>query len=171
MEDLSLVLFTGTRLLHVLGAVVLMGGAAFLRFVLLPAISQTLTEEQHAALRTGVLPRWKKLVHAAIGVLLISGGINYVRMILALRTAEVKDPVYHAVLGTKIILAMAIFVIASGLVGKSAAFAGLRNNAKKWLLISLCLGVTILGMSAYLRVRPSRLPGAAAAVGAPARNP
>jgi uncharacterized membrane protein len=148
--DSELVLFWFTRVLHVGAAIVMVGGAFFLRFILLPA-GATLPEAEHARLRSAVMAGWKRVVHAGIALLLISGLINYYRVI-SLRTHK-GDGLYHALLGTKMLLALAIFFIASALVGRSARFEGLRANAKKWLAVNLGLALVIVAISGFLKVR------------------
>lgn len=153
MDDLQLGLFTTTRVLHVATATVLVGGVFFMRFVLGPAASDSLTDEQHDQLRTRLMQGWKKFVHAGIGVLLISGGINYARAIMAIRASGMKDGLYHGLMGTKILLALVLFFIASALVGRSPAFAKMREHRRKWMVVMLALALLIYSMSGFLRVR------------------
>ena len=150
----TLILFTITRFVHVMTAIVLVGGTAFLRFVLQPAAAATLPQEEHDKLRAKVMERWKSVVHRGIGLLLISGAINYGRGIYA--GTHKGDALYHALLGTKIILALAVFFIASVLVGRSPRFESWRKNARKWLLINIALATLIVGISGFLRVRAAR---------------
>lgn len=142
-----------SRILHVGTAIVLVGGAAFLRFALLPAAVAALSEEEHARLRQAVLARWGKFVHAGIAILLFSGVYNFLRAIWALREAGVRDPLYHALIGTKILLAMGVFFVASVLVGRSAKFDAWRKQAAKWLTINLVLALLIVTISGFLKVR------------------
>jgi ABC-type multidrug transport system ATPase subunit len=117
--DSELLLYSLTRILHVGTAIVVVGGTFFVRFVLFPAASQNLSEEVHARLRSAVIGIWKKIVHAGIVLFILTGGINYYRVI-----ADGKhkgDALYHALLGTKIILALVVFFIASALVGRSGS--------------------------------------------------
>lgn len=153
MDDLQLGLFTTTRVIHVATATVLVGGTFFMRYVLGPAASSALTDEQHNQLRSRLMEGWKKIVHAGIGLLLISGGINYARMIMAIRASGMKDGLYHGLMGTKILLALAIFFIASALVGRSPKFAAMRENRRKWMGVILLLALVIYAMSGFLRVR------------------
>lgn len=128
------VLFTITRFAHIMTAIVLVGGSTFIRFVLLPAATQALSPEAHSELRAKVMSIWKRFIHRGIGILIISGGINYWRVI---STGDHKgDGLYHGLMGTKILLALGVFFIASALVGKSAKFESFRQNAKKWLVIN-----------------------------------
>jgi len=148
MNDLLLAI---PRVLHVGSAILLVGGAAFIRFVLMPAANATLSEADHTRLRARIMETWKKIVLGGIALILLSGLFNYIRIIM--EQTHKGDKLYHALLGTKLLLALAVFFISSALVGKSAGLEKIRQNAKKWLLINLLLASVIIGISGYLRVR------------------
>ncbi len=147
----SLFLFSLTRFIHILSAVILVGGTIFIRFVLQPAAAATLSPDQHDQFRAKVMSRWKWIVHRGIGLLLISGLINYGREIAT--GTHKGDGLYHALLGIKIILAFAIFFIASVLVGRSPKFESWRKDIRKWLAINIALAVIIIAISGFLKVR------------------
>jgi len=151
MEPSSLILYTVSRFLHVGTAIVLVGGVFFLRFVLMPAAKVNLPDDLHSRLRTAVMGTWKRIVHGGIGLLLLTGSLNYYR-VWADGTHK-GDPLYSALLGIKILLALVIFFIASVLVGRSAKFEGMRQNAAKWLAINLALAAVIVVISGFLKVR------------------
>ncbi len=144
------------RVVHVMSAVVLLGGACYVRFVLLPAAAE-LPEAEHAALRERLLSRWKSIVHRGIGLLLITGFYNYL---------EVTSPqhrgqgLYHMLMGIKILLALGVFFLASALVGRAAAFEGLRRQPRQWLTILIVLAGVVVGIGSAIKVA---LPPAAAA--------
>ena len=148
MNDLLLAI---PRVLHVGSAILLVGGAAFIRFVLMPAANATLTDADHDRLRARIMETWKKIVHGGIALLLLSGLFNYARVIM--EQSHKGDKLYHALLGTKLLLALVVFFLSSALVGKSAGLAKIRQNAKKWLLVNLLLATVIIAISGYLRVR------------------
>ena len=145
MEIVSLL----SRWTHIGTAIVLVGGTVFLRFVLTPAAAQ-LADDQHAKLKELVMGTWKKFVHAGIGLFLLSGFYNYI----AVQAPKHKgDPLYHGLMGGKILIALAIFFIASALVGRSKSFEGMRKTAKFWQLLLVLLSFIIVGISGYLKVR------------------
>jgi uncharacterized membrane protein len=153
-DELALFLFTTTRVLHVGTAIVLVGGSVFLRYVLMPAASATLADDTHAQLRARLMDTWKKFVHGGIALLLLTGAINYTRAILLIRaTEDHRDPVYHGVMGLKILLALGIFFIASVLVGRSPKFEAMRQNSRYWIGVNVALAAVIVILSAFLRVR------------------
>jgi uncharacterized membrane protein len=151
MDPAQLALYSLTRILHVGTAIVLVGGTFFIRFLLMPAAIRELPEAEHDRLRAALMGSWKKFIHGGIGLLLLSGGINYWRVISS--QIHKGDPLYHALLGTKILLAIALFFIASALVGRAPGFQGMRNNARKWMGVNLLLALIIVAISGFLRVR------------------
>jgi hypothetical protein len=171
MEPSSLILYTTSRVFHVGTAIVMVGGAFFLRFVLLPAAKASLADDVHARLRSAVMGTWKKVVHFGIALLLLTGGLNYYRVIV--EGTHKGDPLYNALIGIKILLALGIFFIASALVGRAAAFEGMRRNVAKWLAINLALAAVIVAISGFLKVRgiPAKSVPAQAAAPADAALP
>lgn len=138
-----------SRWTHIGTAIVLVGGTCFLRFVLAPAAAQ-LPDEHHAKLKELVMKTWKKFVHGGIALFLASGFYNY----LVVQTPLHKgDKLYHPLVGTKILLSLGIFFIASALVGRSKTFEGMRRNSKRWQSVVLLLAVVVVGISGFLKVR------------------
>jgi uncharacterized membrane protein len=140
-----------SRWAHIITAVVLVGGTVFLRFVLGPAAAQ-LPDDSHAKLKELVMGTWKKFVHGGIALFLISGFYNYLVVQAPLHKG---DKLYHALMGTKILLALAVFLIASGLVGRSKAFASMRAQSRLWQGILVTLAMLIIGISGFVKVRPN----------------
>jgi len=137
-----------SRILHVGTAITLVGGSAFMLLVLMPAAKQ-LEDAPHQQLSKRVIGRWKRFVHAGILLFLLSGIYNYFRAM----PKHDGDALYHALLGIKILLALGIFVLASALVGKSAAFEGIRKNRAKWLGLMVTLAAIVVAISGYVKVR------------------
>ena len=137
-----------SRWIHVGTAVVLVGGLVFLRFVLGPAAAQ-LPDEAHAKLKELVSARWKKFIHGGIALFLLSGFYNYLVIQAPLHKG---DKLYHALMGTKILLALAVFYLSSALIGRSKAFAGMRTNPKLWQGIIIVLAAVIIGISGFVKV-------------------
>ncbi len=137
-----------SRVVHVSTAITLVGGAVFMLFVLLPAAKQ-LSDEQHAKLAGMINGIWKRFVHGGILLFLVSGFYNYFRAM----PNHKGDGLYHALIGTKILIALAIFFIVSALVGKSAAFEKMRQNRQRWLTIVVALAAVIVAISGFVKVR------------------
>lgn len=140
-----------SRILHVAVAIVLVGGTVFMRFILMPAAKE-LPEAEHDQLRQRLLARWKRVVHSGITILLVSGLFNYIQQ----RPNHAGDKLYHALLGTKMLLALLVFFIASALVGRSAAFEKMRQNRAKWLGLIVLLSALIVGISGFVKVRGAK---------------
>ena len=51
------------------------------------------------------------------------------------------------------LLALAVFFIASALVGRSATFEKLRQNRAKWMGLIVLLSALIVGISGFVKVR------------------
>ncbi|MFO0943842.1 MAG: hypothetical protein U0930_24160 [Pirellulales bacterium] len=140
-----------SRLIHVLTGIMLLGGSLFSLLVLVPTL-EAAEGEAKAKLVDAIRNRWKRFVHAGIALFLVSGFYNY---FVAMPNHK-GDGLYHALIGTKIILALGLFFIASALVGRSAAFEGFRKNSNKWLKIVCLIGIVIVGMSSFLKVRGTK---------------
>lgn len=137
-----------SRWTHIGTAIVLVGGTCFLRFVLLPAASQ-LAEDEHTKLKGLVMARWKKFVHIGIVLFLASGLYNY----LAIQApAHQGQKLYHALVGTKILISLVIFFLASALVGRSKTFEGMRGNSKLWQNVIIVLAAVVVGISGFAKV-------------------
>jgi hypothetical protein len=67
------------------------------------------------------------------------------------------DGLYHALVGTKILLALGVFFIASVLVGRSAAFESWRADRAKWLKVMVLLAAIIVAMSGFVKVRGKKV--------------
>ncbi len=142
-----MLLDTLSRFVHVSTAIVLVGGSIFMLWVLMPAALQ-ISSSEHDKLRGLVVARWKRFVHLGIALFLISGLYNYMQAI----PKHKGDGAYHALLGTKMLLAFAVFFIASVLVGRSTKFEAMRNARGKWLAIIILLSAIIVGISSYVKV-------------------
>ncbi len=137
-----------SRWLHVIGGVILLGGALFFRFIVQPAAKSTLEQQTLETFNTEVTRRWKKMVHPLIAVLLVSGLYNYYLHI----PAHQGDGQYHMLMGIKIILAILVFTIVSLLVSSKDRPA-IKTNRATLSLISVLLGIVIVALAGYLKVR------------------
>lgn len=147
MDPANLIIDVLSRWAHVGAAVVLIGGSVFMRFMLMPAATE-LPDDQHQALRQRIMQRWKRIVMIGIGLLLLSGLWNYHQKI---QTGK-PDGLYHALMGTKILLAFGAFFLASALTGRSAGLEKFRTDARKWLLVLIALTATVVAIAGFLKV-------------------
>ncbi|MBI4718482.1 MAG: hypothetical protein HY763_11795 [Planctomycetes bacterium] len=146
-------LLLSSRWLHIAAAILAIGGAAFMRLVLIPAAKVSLSEGEHERLRETLRRRWAPLVHACIVILLLTGSLNFVLLALP---PKIKPLPYHPIFGVKFLAALAVFFIASILAGKAPGFAAMRQQRAKWLTIILLLAGLIVLLSGVLgQVRTS----------------
>lgn len=147
-----------SRIVHVLTAITLAGGSVFTLFVLMPS-ARELADDAHSQLAAAITGRWKRFVHGGVLLFLISGFYNYMRAI----PDHKGDGLYHALIGTKMLLAFGIFFLAAALVGRSEKLAGIRRNRAKWIKVLVLLAVIVVSISGFVKVRgkptPSELNG------------
>lgn len=148
-----------SRWFHLGSIIVLVGGAVFMRFVLMPAASD-LSDAEHDSFRNRIINIWKKFVHPLVALILISGVFNII--------FKVKEavPAWHMLLTLKILLALFVLFIASVLVGRSKALEPIRRNGAKWLAINIAVAAVILIVSGIM----AKLPLKTVNVSAPPAN-
>ncbi len=140
------------RWIHILSAMILVGGTFFLRFSLAPTL-QAQSHELQQSLLTGWRPRWAKLVMLTSGLLLVSGLVNAVRIIIAYKFSPDGAP-YHALVAVKLLLAMAIFWISAVLSGRSSTAEKFRGKMSFWLNVNVILTVLIVALAGYMKMIP-----------------
>lgn len=128
--DVQPILDIISRIVHVSTAIVLVGGASFVLFVLIPSAS-ILRESEERSLRKQINGRWKRFVQIGVTLFLVTGFYNFIRAL----PSHHGDSVYHALLGTKILLAFALFFISAALVGRSTRLEFIRKKRVVWLRI------------------------------------
>lgn len=133
------------RWAHVLGAILLVGGLAYMTLVALPSIS---SGAEPARLRSELDRRWRWLVIVSSVVLLASGLYNLMSEGLAKGDAA---PGYHAWFGAKFVLAIVVFFLAAALSGRSAALSRLREAGRTWSLVTLAAAVLTVLIAGVLR--------------------
>ena len=149
--DISLLVF---RWLHILAAIVAMGGLVFARVALLPALEAE-DEATRGRIHEAIRGRWLKWVIGAITVLLVSGLVNF--LVFTGDAIEwengqwLKRTGYHALFGVKFLLAMGVFFLASGLVGRGAGTQWIRDDRARWLTVTLLTGLAVVMISGWMR--------------------
>ncbi len=153
-----------SRWIHLATAIVLVGGAAFMRFALIPSAAEVLDDATHRTLREAIRKRWAKIVHIGIALLLVTGGTNFVLLAIPPKIHPIP---YHPIFGAKLLAALAIFFLATALVGRSPGLARIRENSRKSLNMLLGLAAFIVVLSGVLHVVRLRDPGMTARSVAP----
>ena len=131
------VLFVIMRWMHIASVATLIGGMIFGRFVMTEAAGGLSPEARESFLdRAAML--YRPLVFAAMAALLISGSYNIL-------TNLGHTPLYHMLLGVKLLLVMHVFAVA-------ILVARPHNPRRARMMFGAAIsGLTIIAISAYLR--------------------
>lgn len=143
-------LLLASRVLHILGAIILLGGLIYVRHVVKPTAPAG-PGETADALFGGRRATWAKWIGIATLLLLVSGLLNYIYIITAME--RMAKP-YHMLAGIKILLSIALFFLAALLAGKTAAAERLREKFYFWLTAAVMLGIAIVILGGVLRTFP-----------------
>ena len=136
---------TFVQWVHVIAAIVGLGGMGFLLLILMPSLG-VLGAEQREALFRAVAGRLRWASWSAIVLLLISGLYNVRRFYWE----EPWDRAWRF-LTFKVILSFILFGIVLGLTIPFKLFEPLRAHRRTWLLVAFILGIVVVLISAYLR--------------------
>jgi uncharacterized membrane protein len=136
-----------SRVLHMLGAAILLGGLIYVRHIIKPAAPAGPAESADA-LFGGKRARWAQWVGIATFLLLLSGFFNYFYFMSAL---EKLPAAYHAMIGIKMLLSFALFLLAALLAGRSAAAERMREKFYFWLTLCVVIGIAIVILGGVLR--------------------
>jgi len=133
------------RLLHIVGAAVIVGGLAYqLQVVVGTQPSGNEASNPNESSRAV----WSKMVSLATALLLVSGFYNFYGIV---STNEKLPGLYHALFGIKFLLAMFVFFVAAATAGKSSLALKMRANLAKWLKLCLVAALAIFILGAVLR--------------------
>ncbi|MDR3675408.1 MAG: hypothetical protein P4N24_07955 [Acidobacteriota bacterium] len=130
---------------HLIAAVVGLGGMGFLLLVLIPSLG-VLDMEQREAISKAVTGRFRWISWSAIILLVLSGLYNIRRYYWE----EPWGPAWK-LLALKILLSFALFGIVFGLTIPLKIFERMRARRQTWLLVAFIVGVVVVLISAYLR--------------------
>ena len=130
---------------HLMGAVIGLGGIGFLLLILIPSLG-VLSVEQRDALSKAVARRFRWATWSAVALLLLSG-------LYSIQHNYWEESWGRAwnLLALKILLSFVLFGIVLGLTIPFRLFEPLRARRRMWLLVAFILGVIIVLISAYLR--------------------
>jgi hypothetical protein len=149
--DATYWLLLTSRVLHILGAIVLIGGVFYLRMVVVSRVRASDAGGETDLWFSGRRGTWAMWVGIATLVLIATGLVNFAYI---LKTNESLGGAYHAVFGIKFLLALVVFFLAAILAGKSAAGARVRNHFRYWMGVCLVLGVVVVALGSVLRSIP-----------------
>ena len=138
-----------SRVSHILGAIILAGGLIYIRFVVSPA-GTTTSNEPTDQFFGGRRAAWAKWVGIATALLLFSGLWNYMQF---MKTYDLA-PKYHMLLGIKILAAIAVFLLAALLAGRTNAAEAIRQKWGLWINVCLLLALLTVVIGSALRSFP-----------------
>jgi uncharacterized membrane protein len=130
-------LFVLVRWMHIASVAMLVGGLLFARLVMSPALAGAAPERSGAVMERAAA-RFRPLVLAAMALLTASGVFNIL-------TTPGHRPVYHIVLGIKLLLVLHVFGI-SLLVVRPA-----QPRRERLITSVMISGLAILLISSWLR--------------------
>ena len=133
-----------SRVLHILGAIILVGGLFYIRTVLSPAGVEACFAGRRAV--------WAKWVGIATFLLLGTGIYNFLVINnLAKADGGKLEPTYHMLFGIKFLLGLVVMFIAAILSGKTSLAEKFRANLGLWLNLAWFAVVAIVVLAAMLR--------------------
>lgn len=150
MDEIGL-LPLASRWLHVLAGITALGGAIFMRYVLLPAAESALNADEHTRLRDALSRRWKMVLHSCILIFLLTGFYNFLAVTAPKHSGQ---GMYHMLFGVKFLCALALFFLAIAVSSKGEKLAKFRKERKKWLGVIVALGVVIVMISGAMKFYP-----------------
>jgi len=138
-----------SRWLHIIPAMILVGGVLFLRFSLVPAAMET---SPGSEFREAVRRRWARLVMLSILLLLLSGLYNAAQKAMQYELSTV----YQFLLLLKIVLGLAVFFLVSVLSGRSDRAKRLRERELVWLNVTCTLMILLVCIAGTMKVSEQR---------------
>lgn len=135
--------------LHVLSAVLAVGGVFFLRFVVCPALRKLPPEQENVKgpLLQSMSRIFKMVVHTSIAILLLTGLHRFFKILTLIKGWSE----YHLLMGIKILLALVLFFLAIMLTLPGQQPNYFQRNRDRWLVINFVLGALVILLSATLR--------------------
>lgn len=138
------------RVLHIGAALAVGGGALFQWWAVHPALA-TLDDARRVELREALVARWRVIVWSAIGLLLLTGLLNFVLNKIPELKPHPQKGIYHGLFGLKFVLALAAFHAGAVLTLPGPKGARYRANGGFWLMLLVAYIAAIVLLGAILR--------------------
>lgn len=132
---------TVMRVLHIGSAIALLGGTVFFLVVMVPSL-RLMDEGLRGSIFQVARKRFYRISHPALALLLVSGLYNFLTY---LPRYNESHKAVHGLIGTKILLALAIIVIVFG-----QTFGAIKGCPIRWAKINVTLGVVIVILAAVV---------------------
>ncbi len=144
--DGKLVLYIVLRILHILSAIILVGGLFYSKTILIPAGVDPYGGNRQA---------WARWVGIATLFLLVSGLMNFMNIMTTAKAVGTPLPsTYHALFGIKFLLGLFLMFLAAILAGKTALAEKFRQKMGTWLGVAWTTSLAIVILGALLRTFP-----------------
>ncbi len=144
--DGKFVLYVVLRILHILSAIILVGGLFYSKTILVPAGVDPYAGNRQA---------WARWVGLATLFLLVSGLVNFMNIMGSAKAAGTPlPPTYHALFGIKFLLGLFLMFLAAILSGKTALAEKFRRRMGSWLSVAWTTSLAIVIIGALLRTFP-----------------
>ena len=137
--------FVVAKFLHVVSAAIALGGIAVILWALLPSLGG-MDAEAAAAVSDQVARRFGAMVWVVIVLLLVTG----IYMLVLVTTSGVPSRSYHAIVGIKILLALAVFGISLGITLPMKGLESRRKNRRRWMIINIHLIAIVFFLGVWL---------------------
>ena len=148
--DAAYCLALTSRVLHILSAIVLVGGVFYLRMIVAPRLRQSDADAGSDPWFAGRRGAWAMWVGITTLLLIVTGLWNFVDTI---RSNEIATS-YHMLGTLKIVVALVVFALAAILAGKTNVAEKLREKMKRWLGVCLVAAVIVVMIGSVMRSFP-----------------
>ncbi len=128
--------------LHLLGAMIWVGGLVFLVLVVNPALKRATSVREHLRLELNLEGRFRSVMWPAVGLVLLTGLYNVMNILLATRTSGISlPPTFTRILAIKIglVVLMVVLQAVHQLVIRPRRIAGLKALAPEAQVLSAAL--------------------------------
>jgi uncharacterized membrane protein len=146
-------LMFASRLLHILSAIIIVGGLFYIWAVVTPSASSFPLKEQPTDVSAvdhyfgGRRATWAKWIGAASLLLLATGLWNFISMVVANKLHFT----YHILATVKIVLALVLMLLAALLAGRTATADAIRRKWRTWLTVTLLIGIVTVAVGSVMR--------------------
>lgn len=148
--DGKYLLYLVLRVLHILSAIILVGGLFYSKTILVPAGVDPYAGQRQV---------WARWVGLATLFLLVSGLVNFMNILTAAKANGTPlPPTYHALFGIKFLLGLFLMFLAAILAGKTDLAERFRQKSSRWLGIAWTVSLAIVIIGAFLRTFHDKFP-------------
>lgn len=142
MADFQILLNVLSRFLHIISAILLLGGAFYAHRVLTPVLN-VLPEDQRMQAAAGAQLRYRAILFTLVGVSLLSGIYNLLKV--------PHSHIYHMAFGIKMLAVLHIYATLVLWATSPYGDVSIAGKNKRRVLSVSVAGLVVVFISAYLR--------------------